>query len=1323
MPNGDDANRDGTADKKVGTSSYATGGGGTVLEHRYGAVILAALLLENSIPGLDDAYKVERVKFQASAESAVDDFLVIGVADADQGRHPRTLSIAVRRSPNIAPSDKKFVELLASCVRTYNDNLSAFKDCTHRLCIVVASPHAGAQETAILAEQARAAASSKEFYSTVRGPGRASAELKKRLEHFLNAISAAETGRLEPELCDPSELSWRILRSLWVHQCRLEEDDGDRTSCVQRLCTIVGSTSKADALFDTLCAIASKSARTSATVDRATLCQLLKGRLDMSGPPFFASARLSITTGRVQEIRVLLENVVTDVGDIQKLAEAAGLTTDRTDFGSGVSGAWHAVLTAAWQSGRLPELLDVLRLDYPRSGLIQHLYSEMVNGQPVPAAEFGDNRTAVERYRVTLMQEFDLVPSDSMTLLLTHSWETAGAQVIRLEDLFASPRVVPAGNGSASEFALGSPKDIVLKRHAVVQGGAGAGKTIWLRLLMMQLLNDNSYLPVYIPINRLLDTSSAITRRARGSVYDAVLEEIAAHADLERREIELLFVDEHFPRPVLLVDGLECTGVAFDELRAALRRFAAECPRACIVVTCRRIDLASAEVIPGFSAYNVLPLSDAEIAEHIRRYLIHCRRESPDAAAWAAPRRASTMLATPGDASLVRRPLFLAIALALPQVEPGVTRHHSLYQQCVEHLLSSSPTPAPSSSTPPPIWWAPGSGDERLKLSSGLAAAALDSLARDHTRLACWRPDELARFVPETSSLSAGAALTRMQRAAGFVRWSVTHGGLLAAGPAGLSFSHSCFLEILAAHSIVQTIETRHGDPRPLAERASSTVWNDALVLALHLYSDTHPETTQQLLERLVQGDASTFWLVGAACAEGLGDGSIFGCWLARLAWAMEQPATSLQMHCAVSWMTTKQAVRRQEFVSALQALEADATRRSRQGLDAIHRILALRHPAVSRPLPRTALLRAVALAEDPQCRDLSAEVIAVERTSPSRAYARPSNGWWEVSLLHLWPSQRREIGARLQLAVMCGAEISDLRLLAHYLGLCAARSRIVSEDLQRKHRNLVSVVEGFIVAIGLLPSGGAVFEITRSLAEALARELISAFECCTRYAPAGTTMLGVIDRLCEYSGDRLVSTILGLQRGQPMTDLFRIIDVDKELWSPEPWRAALGYRDTPTWLVDFASTGACYFGRPVIRPLLGTSIAALMNIGDDPVLALLCAACRASLSPSNRSARDDFEEIARNSRVAITPDGSLWLALARVVARRSTDSDRDILEHLARRSSPLLSSKVRHALRYIVRGDVLLGDGTIVALEDLAPGALLDSIRWVDDYPAEISE
>ena len=100
-------------------SPYSTGGGGTVLEHRFGAVLLAHLLLGDPVPALGDDVTPVAVRFQDSRFSAVDDLIVVGdTADGAQ----RRLSIGVRRTPAFTTSDDATADLLVSYLRVVTDH-------------------------------------------------------------------------------------------------------------------------------------------------------------------------------------------------------------------------------------------------------------------------------------------------------------------------------------------------------------------------------------------------------------------------------------------------------------------------------------------------------------------------------------------------------------------------------------------------------------------------------------------------------------------------------------------------------------------------------------------------------------------------------------------------------------------------------------------------------------------------------------------------------------------------------------------------------------------------------------------------------------------------------------------------------------------------------------------------------------------------------------------------------------------------------------------------------------------------------------------------
>src|SRR6266567_3790157 len=148
-------------------SPYSTGGGGTVLEHRYGAVLLAHLLAGDPVPTLGDDATPVSVRFQASPFSPVDDLLVVG-RTPDDGR--RQISIGVRRSPSLVASEEASTRLLASYLRTIADHWEDVRAGRWRLGLAVASPNAAVQQVRELAVIARSTPNNRAFRAEVERP-------------------------------------------------------------------------------------------------------------------------------------------------------------------------------------------------------------------------------------------------------------------------------------------------------------------------------------------------------------------------------------------------------------------------------------------------------------------------------------------------------------------------------------------------------------------------------------------------------------------------------------------------------------------------------------------------------------------------------------------------------------------------------------------------------------------------------------------------------------------------------------------------------------------------------------------------------------------------------------------------------------------------------------------------------------------------------------------------------------------------------------------------------------------------------------------------
>jgi hypothetical protein len=277
-----------SADAKARAAPYSTGGGGVVLEHRYGATLIVALLTGDPLTELgDDAIPVE-VRFQASAESPVDDLLVIGLSPDGKERR---VSIGVRRAPDLIASDQASVRLLAEYVRVVVNHWDEVRAHRWRLALVTASRNnPDPAQLGELAVIARRKGSEPAFRTEVARDGHVAAPVRQRLIQIdkLVRAAAAEAGANATSI-EAKELTWRLLSSLTVREARLEgADTSDRTHAVSRLRSFADEADgAADDLFNRLAELARDYAPAGAIVTKEMLHR------DLSGVPLAGTRRKS----------------------------------------------------------------------------------------------------------------------------------------------------------------------------------------------------------------------------------------------------------------------------------------------------------------------------------------------------------------------------------------------------------------------------------------------------------------------------------------------------------------------------------------------------------------------------------------------------------------------------------------------------------------------------------------------------------------------------------------------------------------------------------------------------------------------------------------------------------------------------------------------------------------------------------------------------------------------------------------------------------------------------------------------------------------------
>jgi hypothetical protein len=242
---------------------YASGGGGTVLEHRLGAVLLTHVLTEVPLPALGADVTPAEVIFQAPG-TKVDDFLVRGCTTAGIQRE---LAIAVRRRPTLKPSDAPSVKLFRSFLdemRQHQDDLTSGH---RRLALALEGPAGLARDLTELTNCARAQPNAQAFRDHVAT--RRARTLRERLQRLDQMVKAASEGAGTGD-----DQTWFLLSSLYVVELRLQNgQDGDRADAVFRLSRQVtdGDLDAASRCFDRILNLAQDFAPEGAHVNQAML--------------------------------------------------------------------------------------------------------------------------------------------------------------------------------------------------------------------------------------------------------------------------------------------------------------------------------------------------------------------------------------------------------------------------------------------------------------------------------------------------------------------------------------------------------------------------------------------------------------------------------------------------------------------------------------------------------------------------------------------------------------------------------------------------------------------------------------------------------------------------------------------------------------------------------------------------------------------------------------------------------------------------------------------------------------------------------------------
>ena len=831
------------------------------------------------------------------------------------------------------------------------------------------------------------------------------------------------------------------------------------------------------------------------------------------------------------------------------------------------------------------------------------------------------------------------------------------------------------------------PEELLARKSPlVIRGGAGSGKTTWMRWTFRRLMELPEALPFMIELRKLARVWSETKAWGEERTLEAYLRQWVEESGAGGWKDALAGVlgAQEGPRPVLLVDGWDELGTLGEELREKLLGFLEAHPRVLAVVSSRPYGENRPSGSEGYEVLDLQPLSCEEMGVLTERF--HRRVHGEDGTAARASARCfrEALEGSPEAVALARSPLLLTMMLLISRDRPLPDKRHRLYEECIRGLLSARPEQREKEGVQlQREQWRPQDSEERLR---AVAALAFRMQEEGYTKerapiVGSW--EELMALLPES---------WKREERSGFLSWLVGASGVMCEQTDGrLSFMHLSLQEYLAAHHLAASFEGNAQRLQLCRERMRDVNWWETLRLWAAIVGDRTPAHLAPVLSGLSRGEPAGYWLVGAILADGLAEES-FEPWLQGLTSRFHTGEWSWAMMSARAWAASRQEPRRQAIAASLPRVMGE--------LSWVAAIAARYWFGTARA--------DVSPEEGEAFESLIRDACEGQGVGRAKVLAGSNPTWpvkpLELSLLRLVPTSRFMLSARLQVLLSVGASREEFFRAAH---------SILSVPREPERESLAWARE-----------------LARSWASHWARDWARDWEGdLARYLARSGARRWAHDWARDWARgwardwSRYWTRDLAREfardwRRELAQDWARDLAQD---WARD-WARELaqlqtrslarewGLAEVPGWLEDFAMVEMASIGRSGTRVMIANSEGV-----SEPLYRLLQLACQASLNPQAETTA------LRLALAAYPQDGEpLWPALARHLARCSTARDRALLDELIRhpeKREPPLS----WGLQYYVRGDLVLDEGEELTLDALCDQLGLPRLPYLEELPPEL--
>lgn len=774
--------------------------------------------------------------------------------------------------------------------------------------------------------------------------------------------------------------------------------------------------------------------------------------------------------------------------------------------------------------------------------------------------------------------------------------------------------------------------------------------------------------------------------------------------------------------PFILVDGWDELGDIGTTFREKLLGLIQEFSRINVLVTSRPYGSSPPSSSDGFDQLHVQPLNQNEIRTFAQQFYRNGYEEE-ETVVLERTKQFEVALTRSADGQLMAKtPLLLTMMLFINRSKRLPDKRHELYRECLLSYLSDRPELQKNEGARLPIgqWHPPQKGTDLLDLVARIA----HDIQSKHTTSDGTEAGTTSIILPKEDWLVYLPARWEPREKDGFMLWLCNRAGILTDNTDDhFWFTHRTFQEFLTAWYLYRkTAPKKTKDV--FQKRVKEIGWWETLLLWGALLQDTNKEQVTLLIESML---TSSPIFASLLLADGLGSNDQISKSAELISRLFHKGPLPQAEFWTRAWQTSRQNKRQNLLFQSLRQSAGDA------GWMICLRIMnAMRkigyEGEVPIKFPESPRQAAVAILA--QSQNLRPKFISAQQFAGARTLIGLTETWMgsPCSLFQLWPSNRSNLSLIIQRGVSLDMTYPELvNAIPEWLknirygwwkldmlqafGLARRNNRRGSLEQIRKlelfrEMALALALNSNTTSLNIAPHVRHIDAYAH--VHRLRNELILT---SNSWEPFTAWLLFLVEQRLEASGTDLSRTgphPLPMDSAQDNSKY-----LDNRVYNNN--KTSYENRTELTSGLNLHLMFGSVF-RSFMSVLRDSSLDIVTQPEDRPIWRLMGAAARSSISCA-ASDKEKLEYLLNDPDYASIDD--FWCSFARHVGRISTDADRQRLHELA--SYPeKQDGEVSWGLQFMVRGDILLADGTIVTLDSICADAGIEPLPMLEELLPE---